>query len=169
MKVEVELADLETIVFATAAIKTIEEVLNRRKTDPFVKPHLNYTHAHNSLTAAMNGAKRGKSEYRTDWNGELNDEEFKLLKQLDTIPVDEIPPGYRLSIPSYDTLLAKGCIRMGQCVVGAVWAGEQAPDIKPVEMFAVQITQRGKDKLQEALAKKFKDLFEYGENGNGGG
>ena len=167
MKVEVELADLETIVFATAAIKTIEEVLNRRKTDPFVKPHLDYTIAHNNLTAAMNGANRAKTGYLVDWNGELTDEEFKLLKQLDTIAVDEIPPGYRISIPAYDTLLAKGCIRMGQCVVGAVWAGEQKPDIKPVDMFAVSITKRGKEKLDQILVKKFEDL--YGENGNGGG
>jgi hypothetical protein len=169
VKVEVELEDLETTIFAAAAIKTIEEVLNRRKTDPFVKPHLDYTQAHNNLTAVMNSAKRDKSGYRTNWNGELTDEEFKLLKLLGTIAVDEIPPGYRLSVPSYDTLLAKGCIRMGQCVVGAVWAGEQQPDIKPTEMFAVAITQRGRDKLQEILMKKAEDLFAYGDSGNAGG
>lgn len=39
-KVVVDLKDLETAVFAAYAVKQIEQALDQRQRDPFVKPHL---------------------------------------------------------------------------------------------------------------------------------
>ena len=41
--VTVDLADLEKLVFAAAAIKTIESALQQRRNDPFVREHLDFT------------------------------------------------------------------------------------------------------------------------------
>ena len=151
MKVEVELEDLETIIFATAAIKTIEGALASRKQDPFVKPHLEFTNAHNNLVAAMNSARRATAGTVTQWDGVLDKNEIKLLKEFDTVNVFEVDGSYRALHKEVDTLMSKGCIRIGQLVAGAVWPGEPKADIKPVEGFALAITQRGRDKLEQAL------------------
>lgn len=151
MKVEVELEDLETIVFATAVINTIETALQQRKQDPFVKPHLAYSLAHGNLVAAMNGARRASADTATQWDGELDKEELKFLKEFITNPVIEIDGAYRLKHQEVDRLMAKGCIRCGQLVAGAVWPGESKADIKPIAGFAIAITPRGRDKLEKAL------------------
>jgi hypothetical protein len=148
MKVEVELEDLETIVFATAIIKTFEGALQQRKQDPFVQPHLDYTKAHNALTLAMNSARRSEnSGTLIAWDGELDAKEIKLLEQFVEVPVFEIDGEYRKKHREVDSLMAKGCIRIGQCVAGAVWPGESKADIRPIAAFALAITSRGKEKL----------------------
>lgn len=149
MKVEVNLEDLEIIIHATSAIKQIETALSSRKHDPFVKPYLQYNEAHNNLVYAMNAARRSGSGAATDWDGELSDNEFKLLKNFSRTPVLEVSGFERQQTKEIDTLLSKGCIKMGQCVVGAVWAGETKADLKPTDDFVIAITQRGKDKLEK--------------------
>ena len=147
MKVEVELEDLETIVFATAIIKQIESSLAARKNDPFVQPHLDYKQAHDALTLAMNSAKRASADTKIEWDGELSKKEIELLKILDASPVKEIDPIYRTKHDEVDSLAAKGCIRIGQLVSGAIWAGSDRPDIKPLAGFAITATPRGLNKL----------------------
>ena len=153
MKVEVDLGDLETIVFATAAIKSIENALQARKQDPFVKPHLAYAEAHDRLVGAMNGARRATADTKTAWDGDLTIQEVRILKKLWDVPLSVIGAEYRQKHPEIDKLLAKGCIRMGQCVEGALWAGETRADIRPTSLFAIAITQRGKEKFEQAIAK----------------
>ena len=79
MKVEVEIEDLETIIFATSVIKTIESALQQRKQDPFVHPHLDYSKASEALTAAMNSARRAVADTKVEWDGALTDKEKELL------------------------------------------------------------------------------------------
>ena len=156
MKVEVEFEDLETIVFATAAIKQIETALAARKQDPFVRPHLAYTNAHNNLTAAMNSARRAQADTLVAWDGELSNDEIKLLTRLTNydLPTVEVTGDYRRKTSEIDTLSAKGCIRIGQRVEGSVWPGEPSAELRIVPSFSLQITRRGKEKLEQALLKK---------------
>ena len=152
MKVEVDIEDLETIVFATGVIKTIEGALQSRKQDPFVQPHLEYSKAHNNLVAAMNSARRSENTGTAiAWDGKLDDKELKMLVKFSAAPVITITGEFRFKFNEIDRLLSKGCIRMGQRVEGAVWPGEPKADIRPTEDFAVAITQRGKDKLEKLL------------------
>lgn len=151
MKVEVEIEDLETIIFSTAVIKNIETLLAARKTDPFVKPHLDYNRAHDALVLAMNSARRFIVDTKIDWGGKLSDKEFALLKQFASSDVFEIDGEFRKKKPETDTLAAKGCLRIGQMVKGAVWPGEQRPDIQPIAGYALAITKRGREKLESAL------------------
>lgn len=153
MKVEVDLDDLETIIFATSVIKQLESALQARKSDPFVKPHLEYTKASEALTQAMNYAKRSaNNDTAVQWDGALTDKETELLKEFVASNVFEITSDFRLKTKEVDSLAAKGCIRIGTLCAGAVWPGESKADLKPVEGFALAITQRGKDKLAKLLA-----------------
>jgi len=154
MKVEVELEDLETIIFATAIIKQIESSLAARKQDPFIRPHLDYNAAHDALTLAMNSARRATANTATLWDGGLEQEEIDLLKILKASPIKQIGPDFRLEHKEVDTLASKGCICIGQLVSGAVWAGSDRLDIKPEPGFALMATQRGKDKLEAVLNHK---------------
>src|SRR5690348_875382 len=90
MKVEVDLKDLETIIYASAAIKSIEAALAGRQHDPFVKPHLQYTEAHNNLVFAMNSARRKTADTVIPWEGELSDSEIRFLHDLDKQKIIEI-------------------------------------------------------------------------------
>lgn len=149
MKVEVEIEDLQTIIYATSIIKMIESALSSRKQDPFVIPHLNYTEAHNNLVTAMNHARRATADTVVEWNGALDDKEKELLEQFVASDTFEINGDFRLKNKHVDSLAAKGCIRIGQLVAGAVWPGQDRADIKPLPGFALAITQRGRDKLEK--------------------
>jgi hypothetical protein len=151
MKVEVEIEDLETIIFATAIIKTIESQLRSRKEDPFVQPHLDYTRAHDALVLAMNSARRATADTKIQWDGELSAKEIKFLQQFAACPVFEVDGEYRKKRDEVDSLAAKGCIRIGQLVSGAVWPGEPKADIRPVSGYAIMITKRGNEKLGQVL------------------
>lgn len=149
MKVEVEIEDLETIIFATAVIKTIEGQLAARKQDPFVRPHLAYSVAHDNLVAVMNGARRAVADTKTEWDGELDEDELSFLKELDTVILLEVDGTFKRKSKWIDSLASKGCLQIGQCVEGAVWPGADRADLKTVQRFAIKITKRGRDKLEK--------------------
>lgn len=163
--VTVELEDLETIVFAAGAIKTIESTLNARKNDPFVRPHLDFTEAHDRLTTAMRNATRAAAGTAVNFDAPLTKTEARTLRSMvDALSArgDGIKlPWYRISGPDkaapgqlmgeYDVLAAKGCIRIGQFVTGIVFAGEAHPNIKAdaERGFGAEVTARGRTKLAE--------------------
>ena len=158
MQVSVELKDLETLLYAAAAIKQIEQVLVQRKHDPFVKPEQEYKQAHDNLVAAMNSATRANSRVTViEWDGSLTDEEIDYLKSVSSSLMKRIVPEVnakeRFDLP-IDTLAAKGCVKIGQCVKGAIWPGQTQADLKSTDMFAVMITPRGRSKLEEAMTPK---------------
>lgn len=158
--VTVELEDLEKIVFATAAIKTIESTLNARKNDPFVRPHLDFTEAHDRLATAMRNATRAAAGTAVSFDVPLTRTEARTLRSMvDALSArgDGIQlPWYRISGPDkadgeFESLAAKGCIRIGQFVTGIVWSGAPAADIKadPERGYGAEITARGRTKLAE--------------------
>ena len=173
MQVTVDLNDLETIIYATAAIKQVESALASRRHDPFVKTHLEYMEAHNNLVAVMNGARRAEAGTAIPWDGELSKEEIAALKKLHSALtkgyVVEITADARMDKHSsgylpVDDLASKGCVKIGQCVKGAIWPGQTQPDLKSVPQFAVMITPRGVSKLEAALRPPQKELnLEKGE------
>ena len=157
--VTVDLADLETIVLTTGALKTIEGALAQRRNDPFVRPHLEFTAAHDRLAVAMRNATRAAAGTLVDWDGELDDDEIKMLRRVgegtfwllrkDKAPVD----GEAMSIA--DRLSAKGCVIMGHFVTGILWAENKGPELTiDPKGFPVKITDRGAAKLREIDAKK---------------
>lgn len=157
MQVTVDLKDLETIIYSTASIKQIEHVLAARKYDPLVKSELEYKSAHDNLVFAMNSAIRAQNQTMTSWDGELTEEELDYLKSLSSSLMERIVPEVdakkRFELP-IDQLAAKGCVKIGQCVRGAIWPGQTQADLKAVDLFAVMITPRGRTKLEESLKPK---------------
>ena len=155
-QVTVDLSDLETLVFTTGALKTIEGALQTRKSDPFVQPHLNFTEAHNRLATAMRNASRGTADTVVPWDGELDDAERAYLAALDADEHESlfttITGKWRLEHPEIDRLMCKGMIVIGQCVKGVLWAGQDLPALKPDAGFAVKTTQRGRDKIRKIAA-----------------
>ena len=157
MKVEVNLEDLECIVFATAVIKTIEGALASRKTDPFVRPHLDYTMAHDNLVSAMNAARRTESGTAVGWDDPLTEKEVEFLKEIDEYnelnvgssyyPISGSNSTFLKKKERADSLACKGCVRIGQSVEGIIWPGDKQPELHKGVVFVVQITQRGLDKL----------------------
>lgn len=153
-EVTVDLADLETLVVTTGALKTIEGALQARKRDPFVAPHLNFTEAHNRLASAMRDATRGKADTVVPWDEPLEAYERDFLAYLvhceDQGHAQTITPEYRLEHPEIDRLLCKGAIIMGQLCKGVLWGGNRdiqwAPDPSG---FAVASTARGRKKLEQ--------------------
>lgn len=165
--VTVDLADLETIVFATGAIKAIESALANRSADPFVRPHLNYAAAHDRLATAMRNASRAEAGTLVAFDEPLTKTEAKALRYV----LDATDPGkgarkkpgvaewFAMSgmdkagldedMSIYDRLAAKGCVQIGQFVTGVVWSGAPAPEVKadPERGFAAKITDRGRAML----------------------
>lgn len=163
----VDLADLETIVFATGAIKAIESTLANRMVDPFVRPHLDYTAAHDRLATAMRNARRAEAGTLVQFDEPLTRAEARALRYvLDAEEVrksgvawfaisgpDKAALGEEMSI--YDRLAAKGCVQIGQFVTGVVWSGAPAAEVKadPERGFAAKITDRGRAMLTAFEAK----------------
>ncbi len=153
--VTVDLADLETLVIAAGALKTIEGALQSRRQDPFVIPHLNFTEAHNRLAAEMRNATRAKADTVVPWDEPLTPVEVALLRTAIRFE-DEfsqtftVAPKYRLDHPEVDRLMCKGAIIMGQLCKGILWGGKSdiqwAPDPSG---FAVATTARGRRKLEQ--------------------
>ena len=158
MKVEVDIEDLETIVFATAAIKTIESTLAARKTDPFVQTHLAYTQAHDNLVGAMNAARRGVAkDTLVEWDGELTKKEKKILTDCVIHEHIKIAAADRLETPEIDSLAAKGMVLIGQSIYGASWPGQSRPTLKPLPEYLVMATPRGRQKYEDTLMKAAND------------
>lgn len=155
--VTVELPDLETIVFATGIIKTIEGALAGRRNDPFVREHLDFTAAHDRLAAAMRNATRAAAGTAVPFDEPLTKTEVLVLRYI----LDATDPGKgahkRFAIsgpdkagePAYDRLAAKGCIQIGQFVTGVVWSGADRPEVvaDADRGFAAKITDRGRAML----------------------
>ena len=151
-EVTVDLADLETLVFATGALKTIEGALQSRRQDPFVVPHLNFTEAHNRLAAEMRNATRAVADTVVPWDEPLEAYERSFLVNLvyheNAGNSQVVTPEYRLEHPEIDRLMCKGAIIIGQLCKGILWGGKSdiqwAPDPSG---FAVATTARGRNKL----------------------
>ena len=165
--VTVDLEDLEKIVFATSVIKTIESTMAARKNDPFVRPHLEFTEAHDRLASAMRNARRAEAGTLVAWDGKLEEDEIAMLKAIVRHDRDEEHRATHTGLPftisneektgygAADRLAAKSCVRMGQFIHGVIWAGDAAPSITPsARGFAVTITPRGVQKLAEAEASQ---------------
>jgi hypothetical protein len=151
--VTIDLADLETIVMTTGALKTIEGALAQRKQDPFVRQHLDFTAAHDRLASAMRNARRAEAGTLVAWDGELDEDEVNALRHIDSGKRVQISGHEKQNYHEYDGLSAKGCIVMGQPVVGVIWAGEERPALTPCQGFALKITDRGREKLAKIDAK----------------
>ena len=153
-EVTVDLADLETLVFTTGALKTIEGALQTRKQDPFVAQHLNFTEAHDRLAAAMRNATRGTTDTVVKWDEPLEAYERAFL--MDIVAKEDkglkfaitITPDYRLDHPEIDRLMCKGAIVIGQLCKGILWGGKNEIEWSPDPSgFAVMSTARGRNKL----------------------
>ena len=81
--VAVDLADLETLVMTTGALKVIEGALQARKADPFVREHLDFTAAHDRLATAMRNAMRASADTLVPLDGELSPREIDVLGRID--------------------------------------------------------------------------------------
>lgn len=159
-KVTVDHDDLETLIFASAAIKTIEGALAARKSDPFVRPHLDYTAAHDRLASAMRNAKRAENQDTLiKFDEPLTDEEMAALVKVDEATSGKYasrymvlsrkdkagPRGAVMSV--FDQLAAKGCVEMGTLVHGVIWSGASHPELEPEASFGIRLTARGREKL----------------------
>jgi hypothetical protein len=160
--VTVDLADLERLVMTTGALKVIEQAMQQRRNDPFVREHLNFTESHDRLATAMRNAQRSNNKGNTlvEFDGPLEDDEAKTLRLM---AVDrqnwfhEISNKEKLGfylkdgkLSVFDRLAAKGMCVIGQLCEGAVFAGEPGPQIRPVTRgFAVKVTDRGRAKVAE--------------------
>lgn len=157
--VTVDLDDLTTIVFATGVIKTIEGALASRRNDPFVRPHLDFTEAHERLATAMRNASRREAGTAVNFDEPLTRNEVRKLRDILKVIDNVRGPGinlswFRISGPDkaegeYDSLAAKGCIRIGQAVTGVIFAGENKPSLVPdaERGYLVEVTDRGRAML----------------------
>lgn len=166
--VTVDYEDLETIIFATGAIKKIEDAISAVKRDPFVQPHLNFGPAHDRLASAMRNAKRAEAnDTVVKFDEPLTREEENALryvalasqgldkkgKSLPGPNVFTISPADKDGRPSmsvYDRLTAKGCLEVGTWVEGIVWTGAPAVSVVPSPNprgYAARLTSRGREKL----------------------
>lgn len=151
--VTVDLEDLETLVMTTGALKTIEGALAQRKQDPFVRQYLEFTAAHDRLASAMRNARRAEAGTLIQWDGDLTEEQERLLRELDRTEMGVMEVRNK---GFYDSLAAKGCVLIGQCVAGIVWPGQSQAEIKPYHAYAVKIMPRGREKLAKIDAEKVK-------------
>lgn len=158
-QVSVDIEDLERIVFATGAIKSVENALSAYKRDPFIAPHLNYAEAHDRLSEAMRHARRAEAnDTLVKFDEPLTSEEASALRYVASA-CDARKPGLDVFVISpadkasdtmsvYDRLAAKGAIQVGQFIEGVVWAGAAGPDLIASEKgYAARLTARGKEKL----------------------
>ena len=155
--VTVDLADLETLVMTTGALKVIEGAIVQRKQDPFVRGHLEFTAAHDRLASAMRNARRAEAGTLVPWDVELDEKELRLVRELANEPCGYIACDATTKV-DYDSLAAKGCVSIGQNVQGTLWAGESKPELRHnVSVpFMVRITDRGREKLAKIDAAKTK-------------
>jgi hypothetical protein len=147
--VTVDLADLEALVFSTGAMKSIEGILATRKNDPFVRPHLDITAAHQRLAAEMRNAKRAAAGTAVAWDEPATTAEQAWLARFEENPVIHVSaerrnPSTDRYDPAVDRLAAKGMLVIGQVVSGVLWAGEERPELVPdTTIYALKITARG--------------------------
>jgi len=145
--VTVDLTDLEALVMTTGVIKTFESLLAQRRMDPFVRPYLEFTEAHERLAAVMRDAKREDAGTKIKYNDPLTEKEAELLHHIGE-GKSFLTPKEKVKVA--DGLAAKGLIIIGQMVFGVVWPGASAAELKadPTE-FAVKLTARGLKALDQ--------------------
>lgn len=155
--VTVELEDLEKLVFGTGVIKTVESALNAYQDDPFVPPQNELTNAHNRLAKAVREAKRSGSGTLIDWDEPLTEKEVSHLSGLRKWEVERgdflrVAPTHKTELDktSFDSLAAKGCVSVGQLIVGEKWGDEDKPRLRiDPSCFVIKSTARGRSKLDE--------------------
>lgn len=164
--VAVDLDDLEKLVMGTGALKTIEGAIVARSRDPFTPDRHELTGAHNRLAAAMRNAKRGDADTLVPWDGDLDEDEIKLLREIDSFQIDgrkamliltpeQKAPEGGAAMSVADRLAAKGCVIMGQLVKGILWAGDERPMLTPDPSgYPIKITARGAEKLAKLATPK---------------
>ena len=158
--VSVDLDDLEKLVLTSGVMKTIEGLLVARKNDPFVRPHLEFSEAHDRLATAMRNARRVDAGTLVPWDGELDDEEVEWLRVAEKAGFwisrkDKEPKaGENMSI--MDKLAAKGCVIIGHFVTGVSFAGSTPELTVDPKGFPIRITDRGREKLAKIDAAKSK-------------
>ena len=158
--VTIDLEDLETLVMTTGALKTIEGAMAQRRGDPFVRQHLDFTSAHDRLASVMRNARRVEAGTLVAWDGDLTTTEILLLGEVED---SEAGIAFVQRKGGYDSLAAKGCVVIGQCCTGIVWAGEKETDLRPGLEYAVKITDRGREKLAKIDAARAAALNLEGE------
>lgn len=152
-KVEVDLKDLETLIFSTGVLKHIENSITSYRNDPFVKPHLYYTPAFDNLVRAMNSARRKTADTAVAWDEPLSEYDLSVLEsfkeaqgtghELHTIES-------KMTLKSIEELVCKGYLEKGQSVHGAIWASSTTPELRPLPFQKARLTKRGVDKLNES-------------------
>ena len=157
--VSVDLDDLEKLVLTSGVMKTIEGLLVARKNDPFVRPHLEFSEAHDRLATAMRNARRVDAGTLVPWDGELDAEEVSLLRDADKgglwLTVSERMPSRPSEDMSVaDRLMCKGCVIIGHFVTGVSFAGSTPELTVDPKGFPIRITDRGREKLAKIDAAK---------------
>jgi hypothetical protein len=159
--ITISLEDLETLVMAAGAIKTIETALDTRKRDPFVPPQNQIAAAVGRLAAEARSARRSKETYQTPWDGELDEQEIKWLDMVckDYDPTDRakrmflITPDERFKSSAIGRLTAKGMLLIGNSVKGVIWPGADQPEFAPdPTCYYLMPTPRGLRKWRELKA-----------------
>lgn len=172
-EVTVDLDDLEALVFASSAIKTIEGSLASFRRDPFAQDALGrFVPAQRRLESVMRSARRAeRNDTLVKYDEPLTIEESNALQYVVSAcdayvvsacdaktpglalfvisPEDKGEPGVAMSV--YDRLAAKGCIEVGQFIQGVMWAGADAPQfVADPKGYAARPTTRGRGKLRKA-------------------
>lgn len=166
--ITVNLEDLETLIFAAAAVKSIEAAMDTRKRDPFVPKEAPIKAALDRLAVEARSARRSKETYLTPWDGELDDDEKKWLdrvckdydpgdwdSRMITISADELyggagNPALAPRQGPVHTLANKGMVAIGTAGYAVIWPGADQPELRPDPFgFYLMPTPRGLNKWRE--------------------
>jgi hypothetical protein len=151
MIVEVDDKDLEALLFAASAVKTIERVLEQHRRDPFVKSHALTMPAHDRLTTALNHARR--ADTNPLWNEPLTQQDIDFLADLvgSGSYRDYSHSSYTDAKSFLNTLAAKGMVTLGERRYAYLWAGASTPELsKEIIGLSVKPTVRGVRAVAEA-------------------
>lgn len=166
--ITINLEDLETLIFAAAAVKSIEIAIDTRKRDPFVPKEAPIAAALQRLSADARSARRSKETYATPWDGELGDDEKKWLERI-CKDYDPNNRELRTLLISADVLYGrdkdptlaprqgpihalsnKGMLAIGTAAAAVVWPGADQPEFWPLpNYFYLMPTPRGLRKWRE--------------------
>jgi hypothetical protein len=165
--VEVDLDDLEALVFASAAIKQIEGTLVAYRRDPFTQDAAGrFVRAQKRLESVMRDARRRERSGETviAYNDPLTAEEGAMLRGLvdrrdqfdyTAITVEEKLPLHDRQFSAVDQLAAKGMIEVGSYVYGGSWNGDDHPVIRiDPNRYMVRFTARGEAEVNRMRAAR---------------
>jgi hypothetical protein len=155
--VEVDLDDLEALIYASAAIKNIESAIVTYKRDPFVQQMQGkFLPAQKRLETLVRNAKRSAARRDTvvHFDAPLTEAMAKFLVRLyaqrDQYGYSSIEFSYKLQV---DDLAVRGMIEPGQYVYGGQWTGDDYPIVRidPAYLM-VRFTVRGEEEATRLLA-----------------